>query len=99
VADPYRIVDDGLLVEVHVQPRAGRRGVTGRHGDAVKLRVTAPPADGRATAEAAAVLAAALEVAPSAVTLVQGGRSRWKRFAVRGDGAALAARLDRLLQD
>ena len=99
MADPYRIVDDGLLVEVHVQPRAGRRGVTGRHGDAVKLRVTAPPADGRANEEAGAVLAAALGVAPSAVTLVQGGRSRWKRFAVRGDGTVLATRLDGLLED
>jgi uncharacterized protein (TIGR00251 family) len=94
---PYRTTDDGLVVEVHVQPRAGRRGLHGRHGDALKVRVQAPPLDGRANEETAAVLADALGVAPGAVTLVQGGRSRWKRFAVRGDGAVLAARLDTLL--
>ncbi len=94
---PFRVVDDGLLVEVHVQPRAGRRGLTGRHGDAVRIRVTAPPAEGRANDETARVLADALGVAPGAVTLVQGGKSRWKRFAVRGDGPDLAARLTAVL--
>ena len=93
MADPFRITDAGLVVEVHVQPRAGRRGLTGRHGDAVRIRVTAPPAEGRANDETARVLADALDVAPSAVTLVQGARSRHKRFAVAGDGGALAARL------
>ena len=65
----------------------------------MKVRVTAPPADGRANEETAVVLAAALGVAPGAVTLVQGGRSRWKRFAVRGDGAVLADRLEVLLAE
>jgi uncharacterized protein (TIGR00251 family) len=90
---PCRITDEGLVVEVHVQPRAGRRGLGGRHGHAVKVRVTAPPAEGRANDETARVLAAALGVAPGAVTLVGGARSRWKRFAVAGDGPVLEARL------
>ena len=93
----YRITDDGLVVEVHVQPRATRRGLHGRHGGALKVRVQSPPLDGRANVETAAVLADALGVAPAAVTLVQGDRSREKRFAVRGDGAVLATRLDALL--
>jgi uncharacterized protein len=97
VADPFRITDDGLVVEVHVQPRAGRRGLTGRHGDAVRIRVTAPPAEGRANEETARVLADALDVAPGAVTLIHGARSRHKRFVVRGDGAVLGERLARVL--
>jgi len=97
VAPPFRITDDGLVVEVHVQPRAGRRGLTGRHGDALRIRVTAPPAEGRANDETGRVLAEVLGVAPGAVTLVQGARSRWKRFAVRGDGPALGARLTEAL--
>lgn len=94
---PFRATEEGLVVEVHVQPRAGRRGISGRHGAAVRLRVTAPPVEGRANDEAAAVIADALGVAPGAVTLVQGARSRWKRFAVRGDGPVLAARLAEVL--
>ena len=93
MAEPFRITDDGIAVEVHVQPRAGWRGLTGRHGEAVRIRVTAPPAEGRANDETARVLADALDVAPGAVTLLQGVRSRHKRFAVRGDGEVLAARL------
>jgi len=99
VRSPYRIADDGLVVEVHVQPRAGRGGITGRHGDALKVRVTAPPLDGRANEETALVLADAIGVPATAVTLLHGARSRWKRFLVRGDGAGLAARVDRLLDD
>lgn len=71
-------------MRVHVQPRAGTSGIAGRHGDALKIRVAAPPADGRATDAARAVLAAALGVGPAAVTLVSGERSRLKRFTVQG---------------
>lgn len=85
--------DEHLVVDVYVQPRAARPGVAGRHGGALKVRVTAPPLEGRANEEAARLLADALHVRVADVTLVHGARSRWKRFAVRGDPAALAARL------
>ena len=81
-----------LVVEVHVQPRATRPGIVGRRGDAVALRVNAPPTDGRANAEAGALLAAALGVPVRDVTLVHGARSRHKRFAVLGDREVLATR-------
>ena len=76
---------------VHVQPRAGATAVSGRHGDALRIRVQAPPVDGRATAAARDALAAALDVAPSRVELVSGERSRIKRFRVHGLDAADAA--------
>ncbi len=72
------------IVAVHVQPRAGRTQITGRHGDALRIRVAAPPLDGRATEAARRALASALGVAPSAVTLTAGERSRLKRFRVDG---------------
>ena len=75
---------DDAIVHVHVQPRAGRSELVGRHGKALKVRVTAPPVDGRANAATAAVLAAALRVAPSRVVLVSGAQSRIKRFRVTG---------------
>jgi uncharacterized protein (TIGR00251 family) len=80
----FDVVAEGVVVRVHVLPRSGRDAVTGRHGDALKVRVTAPPADGRANAAVAEQLAAAFGVARGAVELVSGARSRTKRFRLRG---------------
>lgn len=85
---------DGTRIRVRLVPRAARTGLAGAHGDAVKLRVTAPPLDGRANAEALAFLARRLGVAKQAVELVSGHRSRDKVVRVAGlDPAAVAARL------
>lgn len=82
------------MLHVHVLPRAGKTEITGRHGDALRIRVAAPPVDGRATEAARRAVADALGVAPSAVTLVGGERSRLKRFRITGLDRADAA--DRL---
>jgi hypothetical protein len=93
-----REVDGGVVVTVHVQPRAGRTGITGRHGDALKVRVAAPPVEGRATEAARLALAEALGVTPATVTLVTGESSRLKRFRIEGLILADAhARIGRLL--
>jgi uncharacterized protein (TIGR00251 family) len=83
---------------VHVQPRAGRTEIAGRHADAVRIRVQAPAVGGRATQAARDVIAAAFAVPPSRVELVSGGRSRVKRFRLHGLAAADArARLAAIL--
>jgi uncharacterized protein (TIGR00251 family) len=74
----------GVVLRVHVQPRAGRDVVTGRHGDALKVRVTAAPTDGRANEAVARQLADAFGVPVAAVELVTGRTSRSKRFRLTG---------------
>lgn len=69
---------------MHVQPGARRAEVVGTHGDALKVRVTAPPVDGRATTAVAAVLADHFGVPGRDVVLVTGATSRRKRFRVTG---------------
>jgi uncharacterized protein (TIGR00251 family) len=76
--------DDVLEIAVHAQPGAGRTQVVGRHGDAVKIRVAAPPEAGRANDALAGVLAEAFGVAAKDVELVSGQASRQKRFRVAG---------------
>lgn len=91
----YDVDRDAVVLRVHVQPRAGRTAVVGRHGDAVKLRVAAPPVDDRANVAAAALLAELFGTAVSDVELVSGGRSRVKRFRLRGvDPESVEVRLD-----
>ena len=73
-----------LLLWVHVQPGARRTEVVGRHGDAVKVRVAAPPVDGKANAAVAAALATHFGVPVRDVELVAGASARRKRFRVVG---------------
>jgi uncharacterized protein (TIGR00251 family) len=73
-----------LLLSVHAQPGAGRSQVVGRHGDALKVRVAAPPTQNRANDALAELLADAFGVKKAAVELVSGATSRQKRFRVKG---------------
>jgi uncharacterized protein (TIGR00251 family) len=84
LSDLYDAEDGAVILHLHVQPGAGRSAVVGRHGNALKVRVAAPPVEGRANEAATALLAATLDVAPDDVELVSGARSRAKRFRVRG---------------
>ena len=61
-----------------MQPGAKRTEVAGQHGDALKIRLAAPPVDGKANAELLRYLAAAFGVPLRQVTLVRGDASRQK---------------------
>ncbi|MBL8998078.1 MAG: DUF167 domain-containing protein [Gemmatimonadetes bacterium] len=67
-----------------MQPRASRSGIDGIHGDALKVRVQAPPVDGAANAALVTVLAEALGVREGAVQVVAGLASRIKVVEVLG---------------
>jgi uncharacterized protein (TIGR00251 family) len=63
---------------LHVQPGARRTEVAGVHGDALKIRLAAPPVDGKANAVLVEFVAARLGLPKSAVRLVGGQSSRRK---------------------
>jgi uncharacterized protein (TIGR00251 family) len=77
---------------VHVVPRARRTAVSGRHGDAIKITLAAPPVDGAANAELVRFVAARLGLAPRAVTIARGAAGRRKILAVEGLDTAAARR-------
>jgi uncharacterized protein (TIGR00251 family) len=74
----------GVRLTLHVQPRASRTEVAGRHGDALKVRLAAPPVDGAANDALLRFLADTLGVPRSGVTLVGGTSSRRKVVLVAG---------------
>ncbi|GHT80611.1 UPF0235 protein [Betaproteobacteria bacterium] len=78
-----RQADDGSLVlSLHVQPGAKKTGFAGYYGDAVKIRLAAPPVDGKANAALCAFVAEVCGVPKSAVSLISGETSRTKRIGV-----------------
>jgi uncharacterized protein len=86
------------VLHVHVATRAGRDEIRGRHGDTLRVRVQAPPVDGRANDAVRSLLGSAFHISDSRVELVSGDRSRLKRFRLHGVGRAAAeARLRELL--
>jgi uncharacterized protein (TIGR00251 family) len=97
----YTANEDGSVeLNVHAQPGAGRTQITGRHGDALKVRVAVPPEHGRANDALAKVLAEVFGVATGAVTMVSGEKSRTKRFRLAVDDVeAFAHRLDELVAE
>jgi uncharacterized protein len=99
-SDLYDVERDAVVLRVHVQPGAGRSAVVGRHGTSLKVRVAAPPVDGRANTAAVALIAETLGVKEGDVELVSGPRSRLKRFRVRGaDAEEVEGRLRGALAD
>ena len=78
--------DTSTRLRLRVTPGAGRSGIVGRHGDAWKVRVTAPPEDGRANEAVLRLLADKLSLPRRALTLVSGHGARDKIVQLEGVG-------------
>jgi uncharacterized protein (TIGR00251 family) len=76
--------DPVVTLRVVVHPGAGRSSIVGQHGDALKLKVAAPPVDGRANQAVVELVAEVLGVPESRVSVVSGQSSRSKRLRVEG---------------
>ncbi len=75
---------DGVVIDVRVIPRAARSSIAGTRNNALLVRVQAPPVEGAANNELIAVIARAMDVPRSSVSIVAGDRSRNKRVFVAG---------------
>ncbi len=96
----FRPVSDGMSIRLKVQPRSRAPGFHGlapsADGPRLRLAVSAAADDGAANRAVIAALAAALDLAPSALTLTQGAKAREKTVYAAGDPARLGAALSRL---
>ncbi|MBA5866383.1 MAG: YggU family protein [Nitrospira sp. CR1.3] len=75
---------DGTVLTVHVQPKSSRTECVGRYGDALKIRVAAPPIDGEANEELTRFLACELAIPRTAVRIESGAGGRHKRVLLKG---------------
>ncbi len=84
---------DKLVLTLHVQPGARTSGPAGRHGDALKLRITAPARDNLANAALIEFLHRELALPRANIRIVQGASSRRKVVELIAPLAQTAARL------
>src|SRR5262249_35669076 len=75
--------DEGVVFTIKVRPGARSNEVLGELDGILKLRIAAPPVDGKANEECRRFLAALLKVSPSSVDIKSGAGSRTKTITVR----------------
>ena len=78
----YRWDGDDLILDCHLQPKASKDEFAGLQAERLKIRLTAPPVDGKANAQLQAFLAKAFGVAKSQVSLESGTLNRHKRLRI-----------------
>ena len=94
MSDWYRVSSDGrITLTLHIQPGAKKTECAGLHGDALKIRLAAPPVDGKANEALVKFVAERLGLAKSAVLLKSGQTSRRKVLEVAGTTAAAIEQL------
>jgi uncharacterized protein len=76
--------ETGVVFRIRVVPRASRCEAAGFQDDALKLRITAPPVEGKANEACIALLAELLGVKKGQVAIIAGHASRTKTVAVKG---------------
>lgn len=70
---------EDLILDCHLQPKASGDEFAGLHGERLKIRLTAPPVEGKANAHLMAFLAKAFGISKSQVSLISGELNRQKR--------------------
>lgn len=97
---PYRITraTGGAAFAVHVVPRASKNEISGRHGEAIKVRLSAPPVEGAANRALVKFLAERLDVPEGCIEIISGKATRDKLVCVLGmSPEQLEARLNGLV--
>ena len=94
MSDWLRAAGDGrFTLTLHIQPGAKKTEFAGLHGDALKIRLAAPPIDGKANAALVKLVAGTLGLPNAAVNLKSGHNSRRKVLEISGTTAEEIVRL------
>ena len=88
---------EGYVLTLHIQPNAKKTEIVGLHGDALKVRLQAPPIDGKANEALCSFLAEIFAVKRQSVVLLSGDTSRQKRVLIK-QASTLPLSIIRILQ-
>jgi uncharacterized protein (TIGR00251 family) len=81
---PFTKTRDGIRIEVKVEPRSSRKGITGTMGSMLKVKLTAPPVGGAANEQLIEVIAKATGANKSSIRIVRGLSSKKKVIEITG---------------
>ena len=81
-----------IILKVHLQPKSSKNEVVGPYRDGIKVKVTAPPTEGKANEALIRLLAKEFRVSPPCIEILKGHRSREKTLKI--SGVALHEHLD-----
>ena len=80
----YQRENETFIINIYVQSRAKRTEIVGLHGDALKIRLSSVPIDGRANDALLKYIAQLFDVPLRQVALQRGDKSRYKKIAITG---------------
>jgi len=84
-----RKTPEGVAFKVLIQPRSSKNMIAGLHGDALKIKLTAPPVDNAANKMCLKFLAKSLGVSRSSLEIITGHNSRHKQVLLRSDSSPM----------
>ncbi len=84
---------EGTVIKIFVQPRSSKNMIAGLHGDALKIKLTAPPVDNAANKMCIQYLAKKLGVSKSTLEIISGQTSRSKQVLVRATDLQLKEKI------
>lgn len=82
-AEAWETCDDGVILRVRVIPRSSRCAIVGVHGGSLRVRLTAPPVEGKANTQCLQILSEWLGCRPGRLEIRSGAASREKRILLR----------------
>ncbi|MCP4744896.1 MAG: DUF167 domain-containing protein [Desulfobacteraceae bacterium] len=78
--------ENALVFGVYVQPRSSSCNIVGKYQNALKIKLTAPPVGGAANKQCIEVLAKALKLPKSALSITSGSKNRMKKIKINTSG-------------
>jgi uncharacterized protein (TIGR00251 family) len=81
---PYRKTKAGIVIEVKVEPRSSKKGISGLMGDVVKVKLTAAPVEGAANEQLIEIISEATGIKKSAIRIVRGASAKRKTLEIKG---------------
>ena len=81
---PYQDMKE-ITLKVYLQPKSSKNEVLGPYRDGIKVKITAPPVEGKANEALIRFLAKELGVSPSCIEITRGHHSREKTLKISGN--------------